>query len=137
MAARRTTSRGGMLPAQGANQVPGAGGKGMGLVQAELEAPFLCPEPLALNRAQLFVERSDRLFEHLPVGRSGGALEIGGRAGARELDRLAFRVALALAGGELRFWRPRACRFLLVELDHLRFEAACHTPPIIKIACHV
>ena len=56
----------------------------------------------------------------------GGALEIGPRAGTRELETAPAGELCLLIGRERLGRRPRPLSFLLLELDHFGFESTRH-----------
>lgn len=79
------------------------------------------------DRAQLFVDGGDGLFEHLPVGGGAGTLEVAGSSGAGKFKSVTACPARLLIRREGFAERFHARRLLLLELDHLRLEPSRHT----------
>ncbi len=79
------------------------------------------------DRAQLFVDVSDCPFEHLPMRRGAGPLEVRCGAGASQFKRVTPCPARLLIRREGLAPRLRPRGLLLLELDHLRLEPSRHT----------
>src|SRR6266571_1378257 len=78
------------------------------------------------ERAELFVQRVDRLLEHLTMSRDGGALQIGGGPRARQFESAPPRECRLLLSRQRLALGSTARRLFLLELDHLRLEPSCH-----------